>query len=196
MGLRALKQVIFPIIIGVLILGTVSTNQQAFATVFQCIASLDGNQEVPSSGEVGTGTATATLNDVSNVLSWNIVYAGLTGPLIAAHFHGPAPPGFNAGVQVPIGISPTPLVGNAVVNAAQETDLLNGLFYINLHTSRHPGGEMRGQVSCMPSTPVGGELIPLDTTMILVAGAQHTAAWMIPVIVSGIGFAIVIARKF
>ncbi|MCH6586349.1 MAG: hypothetical protein IH792_04905 [Thaumarchaeota archaeon] len=43
---------------------------------------------------------------------------------------------------------------------------------------------------------VGGDIIPLDTTMILVAGSQNTAAWMIPVIVSGIGFAIVIARKF
>ena len=44
--------------------------------------------------------------------------------------------------------------------------------------------------------PVGGELIPLDSTMILVAGTQNTAAWMIPVIVSAIGIGIVIARKF
>jgi len=43
---------------------------------------------------------------------------------------------------------------------------------------------------------VGGEIIPLDSTMVLVAGSQNTAAWMIPVIVSGIGIAIVIARKF
>ena len=43
---------------------------------------------------------------------------------------------------------------------------------------------------------VGGELIPLDSTMILAAGAQYTAAWMIPVIVSAIGIGIVIARKF
>jgi len=43
---------------------------------------------------------------------------------------------------------------------------------------------------------VGGELIPLDSTMILAAGAQYIAAWILPVIVSGIGFAIVIARKF
>lgn len=28
------------------------------------------------------------------------------------------------------------------------------------------------------------------------AGAQMTAAWLIPVIVSGIGFAVVILRKF
>ena len=46
------------------------------------------------------------------------------------------------------------------------------------------------------SQAVGGEIIPLDTTMVLVAGSQNTAAWMIPVIVSGIGIAIVIARKF
>jgi len=45
-------------------------------------------------------------------------------------------------------------------------------------------------------TAVGGEFIPLDTTMVLVAGTQTTVAWMIPVIVSAIGFAIVIARKF
>ena len=45
-------------------------------------------------------------------------------------------------------------------------------------------------------TPVGGEFIGIDSTMVLVAGAQYTAAWMIPVIVSGIGIAIVIARKF
>jgi len=43
---------------------------------------------------------------------------------------------------------------------------------------------------------VGGELIPIDSTSLLLAGAQMNAAWMIPVIVSGIGIGIVIARKF
>ncbi len=43
---------------------------------------------------------------------------------------------------------------------------------------------------------VGGAMIQMETTSVLAAGAQYTAAWMIPVIVSGIGFAIVIARKF
>jgi len=55
-------------------------------------------------------------------------------------------------------------------------------------------GEVDSLDSC-PS-PVGGELIPLDTSALLLVGAQMNAAWMIPVIVSGIGFAIVIARKF
>jgi len=42
---------------------------------------------------------------------------------------------------------------------------------------------------------VAGSLTPIDTTMVLVAGAQSTSAWMIPVIVAGIGIAVVIARK-
>jgi len=48
----------------------------------------------------------------------------------------------------------------------------------------------------MCRSAVGGEFIGIETTSVLAAGAQYTAAWMIPVIVSGIGFAIVIARKF
>jgi len=51
-------------------------------------------------------------------------------------------------------------------------------------------------ITIVGSCPVGGEIIPLDSTMVLAAGAQYTAAWMIPVIVSGIGIGIVIARKF
>jgi len=43
---------------------------------------------------------------------------------------------------------------------------------------------------------VGGEFIGVDSTALLVTGAQMNAAWMIPVIVSAIGIGIVIARKF
>jgi len=50
--------------------------------------------------------------------------------------------------------------------------------------------------STEPSQPIGGTLIPIDKTSLLLAGTQMTAVWMIPVIVSAIGIAIVIARKF
>ena len=52
--------------------------------------------------------------------------------------------------------------------------------------------------TCRPTfcRAIGGDMIQMETTSILAAGAQYTAAWMIPVIVSGIGIAIVIARKF
>ena len=53
-----------------------------------------------------------------------------------------------------------------------------------------------GTINDICSTAVGGALLPLDSTMVLVAGTQTTAAWMIPAIVSAIGIGIVIARKF
>jgi len=51
---------------------------------------------------------------------------------------------------------------------------------------------------CRPTfcRAVGGDMIQMETTSILAAGAQYTAAWMIPVLVSAIGIGIVIARKF
>jgi len=46
-----------------------------------------------------------------------------------------------------------------------------------------------------PTGAIGGELIPLDNTSLLVAGSQLTAAWLIPVVVTALGIAIFIARK-
>ena len=85
----------------------------------------------------------------TNQLSWNISSNGLSGQAIAAHFHGPAGFGQEAGVQVNIGTISglqTPLVGSAALTDAQESDLLNGLLYINIHTGLNPSGEIRGQV--------------------------------------------------
>jgi len=46
------------------------------------------------------------------------------------------------------------------------------------------------------SVLIGGTLLPIDSTSLILAGAQMTTAWLIPVIIAGIGIAIVIARKF
>ena len=43
---------------------------------------------------------------------------------------------------------------------------------------------------------IGGEIIPIESTAVLLAGAQTTSSWLIPVIVSAVGIAIVIARRF
>ena len=55
---------------------------------------------------------------------------------------------------------------------------------------------MQGNVFLMPSSVVGGHMIPVDTTSLMLAGAQYTAVWLIPVLVSAIGFGIVILRKY
>ncbi len=43
---------------------------------------------------------------------------------------------------------------------------------------------------------VGGKILPIDSTSLLLAGTFSTVAWIIPVIVAAAGFGIVIARKF
>jgi hypothetical protein len=111
-------------------------------------ATLNGKSEVPPNDSKGTGTADITYDTASKKLDWKLTYSGLTGPATAAHFHGPADPGKNAGVAVPIpnaGSSPTE--GSATLTDAQAADLMAGKYYVNIHTKDHPGGEIRGQVT-------------------------------------------------
>lgn len=111
-------------------------------------ASLTPDQENPATSSVGKGTAKVWYNKDTNGLRWEVEYSGLTGPATAGHFHGPAAPGANAGVVVPFK-SPLeyPVIkGEAVITPAQGEQLLAGLWYINLHTQKYPGGEIRGQV--------------------------------------------------
>jgi len=64
-------------------------------------ASLTGASEVPANATPGTGSLEATFNKDTSVLTWKLSYSGLTGPATAAHFHGPAVAGSNAGVVIP-----------------------------------------------------------------------------------------------
>jgi hypothetical protein len=123
------------------------------AAIIDMFASLDGAQEVPPTASIGTGTGAVSFDDVSNQLSWDISFSGLTGPAVGAHFHGPAAPGANAGVQVDIGAVSgliSPMSGSTTITDDQETQLLAGLWYINIHTGTYPDGEIRGQVQVIP----------------------------------------------
>ena len=125
------------------------------AAIIHMSASLDAAQEVADEPVVsdGMGTAIVTFDDVSNLLSWDIEFSGLTGPATAAHFHGPAAPGVNAGMQVNIGTISgltSPMSGSTTISDGQETQLLDGLWYINVHTDAYPAGEIRGQVQVVP----------------------------------------------
>lgn len=111
-------------------------------------ARLSGAQEVPSVNSSGTGQAELQWNQNSNVLSWKVTYTGLSGPVTAAHIHGPAAPGTNAGVVIPFmtGLSGT-ITGQTNLTSAQAADLASGRWYVNIHTSAFPNGEIRGQLS-------------------------------------------------
>jgi hypothetical protein len=110
------------------------------------VATLSGTAEVPPNGSTGTGTLEASLTKDTSVLRWKISYSGLTGPASAAHFHGPAMAGANAGVVLPFNSAASPIEGQATLTAAQVADLMAGKWYANVHTAENKGGEIRGQV--------------------------------------------------
>jgi hypothetical protein len=120
----------------------------AMAVLVPLSANMDGAQANAGAGtgSLGTGTATITLDTDSNTLSWVIDWSGLTGNPTVMHFHGPALPNQNAGVQVPTVVAGPPVAGGAVLTDDQENDILAGLWYLNLHTDVFPAGEIRGTV--------------------------------------------------
>jgi len=98
-----------------------------------------------------SGMVEATLNTSTDELKYSITYAGLSGPVMAAHFHGPAPMGKDAKVLVPIaGPYMSGMSGEAKVTPAVAKALLKGLTYVNLHTKMDPMGEARAQMEVTP----------------------------------------------
>ena len=102
--------------------------------------------------EFGTGNSTFTLPSVSANISINVVR--MSGPILAAHLHGPAT---NGGSNQPVTVlcsdanscnfggnsGSSRSFGNAIV---PKQFLERGLLYLNLHTQQFPQGEVRGQV--------------------------------------------------
>jgi len=110
------------------------------------MTSLAGASEVPANSTPGKGTLDAHLDTATGAFSYTITYSGLTGPAVAAHFHGPAGAGVNAPPVIPIKDLASPIKGNAVLTPAQMDDLQAGKWYLNVHTKANPGGEIRGQL--------------------------------------------------
>lgn len=128
------------------------------------IATLDGAQD-GGGLRMGSGMVTITLSGTTLTMAGS--FSGLTTAASAAHIHGPAPAGMNAGVLynlggpvIPLGSTAGAISGNVnlVPNpngttfsvAQQMADLNNGLWYINIHNATFPGGEIRGQILLVP----------------------------------------------
>jgi hypothetical protein len=110
-------------------------------------ATLTAAAETPPTTSTGSGTLTATFDTDSKKLEWTANYSGLTGPAVAAHFHGPAPVGKAAPIEVPLQAPlDSPMKGSATLTDAQAKDLMDGMMYFNIHTAANKPGEIRGQM--------------------------------------------------
>lgn len=110
-------------------------------------ANMSGSQESPPVNTGASGNAEVTYDRDNGMLHYRVSYSGLSGPATAAHIHGPAGPGQNAGVVVPFtNVGSSPITGSAKVSAEQFNQLASGQMYVNVHTAAHPAGEIRGQL--------------------------------------------------
>ncbi len=128
-------------------------------TVNTLVCELRGGQEVPPTPSTALGCGRFVIDTNANTLSFYIVYTGLTTAETAAHIHGPASPGVNAGIVFPLPAG-SPKVGVWAYPEAMETDILEGRTYVNVHTVMFGGGEIRGQISKLVATLDGNQETP------------------------------------
>ncbi len=132
-------------------------------------AVLNGYQETPSVSTTGHGSFTARIDDQAMVVEYELRYTGLEGgAAMAAHIHfgshdhnggvsvflcGGSLPACPATEGVVTGVfGPADVIGPAGqgIEAGSFEELVRairvGHTYVNVHTPRWPGGEIRGQI--------------------------------------------------
>ncbi len=144
-----------------------TNNTPATSNIVNFRATMSAASEVPVNASTGTGLFTATLDTVTNVFTYDIIFSGLTSNVNNGHIHGPAAVGVNAGTTVNFNTLPganfsfgLPAGGAhgqlTLTSATQVTATMNGdslrkllfagLTYANIHTTTNGGGEIRGQI--------------------------------------------------
>lgn len=126
---------------------------------------LTGEAEVQTPAVVtdGTGKLNAVYNEntkkITYTISWKL--GNESDKTVGMHFHGPATPSENAAII--IGIPLTQNSGGGYTDPGSESEgsvsgqtraltqeeedqLLNGMWYLNIHSTTYPSGELRGQV--------------------------------------------------
>jgi hypothetical protein len=127
--------------------GVLAFVSPSMAATINLKATLSGKSEVPPNDSPASGAVTATYDDATKKLTWKGSYKDLSQPATAAHFHGPAPEGKNAGVAIPIVPHDPEFEGSATLTDAQAKELLAGEWYVNIHTAANRAGELRGQLT-------------------------------------------------
>jgi hypothetical protein len=122
----------------------------ASAATVKFHAKLTADAESPPTKSTGSGEASVSLDTATHEITWDVTFGGFSSEVTAAHIHGPAEAGKNAGVVVPLGAAPkSPLHGSAKLTPEQEKELTAGMYYVNVHSKNFPSGAVRGQLTVM-----------------------------------------------
>lgn len=105
------------------------------------------SNEVPARASEAYGSAIGNYNADTKIITLRINYYSLRANLVAWHIHK-GQPGANGPVIHNFGAPAASdfVFISAPLTADQENDLLTGNYYVNLHSTLYPGGEIRGQL--------------------------------------------------
>jgi hypothetical protein len=118
--------------------------------IYQVSTTLSGANEIPAVTTSATGSTTGTYNQTTKILTVSTTLSGITPTM--GHIHTqtvPTLPDKSGPVTFPFSTLTSPVVFTTTtpLTAAQEADLLNGIMYVNFHTTANPKGEIRGNLS-------------------------------------------------
>jgi len=149
------------------------------AAVIQFTVDLSGDNENPPAATPGNGSAVIDLDTVTRLMTIDVTFADLLGTTTAAHIHCCAAPPTNVMVATqvpnfagfPLGVSSGSYLNTFDMTLASSYNpafitahggtvdsafadllaaMLAGETYLNIHTTRFPGGEIRGTLMRVP----------------------------------------------
>lgn len=143
---------------------TCALTVQAPAATWLFHAFLSGDQEAPPTDSLGKGLFAFNYDDVTNAI--DVIFldvislsANSASEIVGTHIHA-APPGTNGPIIVDLlgggswsgmlGIFEYSQTGSLILPEDREDDLFAGNTYINVHTFKFGGGEIRGQINLVP----------------------------------------------
>ena len=136
---------------------------------------LIGYEEVPAVSTTANGEFRGRISRDESEINYDLSYSDLEGDVQQAHIHF-GQPGVNGGIVVflctnlgngPAGTQPCPAPPATISGTLRASDMVGlaagqgiapgefeeliqairaGKTYVNVHTTKHPGGEIRGQV--------------------------------------------------
>ena len=133
-------------------------------------AVVNGAQQTPPNASTATGTFSGEFNPNTRVLTYRLVYQGLTPS--AAHIHLGAP-GVSGTVIVPFTVTAatvSPITGTVTFSETDAATFKAQALYVNMHTAAFPNGEIRGDITKSETAPLSVQYLSA-----VVNGAQQTS---------------------
>ncbi len=149
--------------------GAVALPRASSADEGRIKATLRGYSEVPAISSSGTGRFEARLRQDGSAIDYEVSYSGLESTAIASHIHigqkgvaggvmaflcgGGGKPACPPEGTVTGTITAADVIGPVAqgIEPGEFAEMLRaidaGVTYVNVHTTGHPGGEIRGQVT-------------------------------------------------